>query len=739
MTTAAPGFTRYTQDKCCPICGGWDRMPRGSGQRCYGYLTATGKTAMCTREEKAGNLPLAAGSEAYAHPLHGPCGCGAGEGDSADHSGHRKGTRRRSGGKVEKRYDYRDERGEILFQVERLWPKAFRQRSPDGQGGWREGQGAMREVRLVLYRLPELLADTKRMVFCVEGEKNTDLLRDGFGLPATCNPMGAGKWTAAMVQTLVDRQRVPFIIPDNDPAGIRGADKVATLLHAAGLRPRVLPVLGEREGFDVYDWALEEQGSREQLLEMAKDAPLWIPPNVAPLDLPEMQPSHGGPNGTVNSNGFHHGPDGLPAFTDTRNAERLVERFGEGIRKDFTRGKKRALGGWRLWDGMRWFLDETELIVRRAKEVVNHLPDEIPDHLHHETVKKLQRDCLGCESTGRLHALITNAGNLVATTHADWDSDPWLLNCRNGTVDLHSGELLEHDPARYLSKMAPVDYDPEMPTPVWDAFIERVFAGDQSLIAFVQRAIGLSLVGKVIEHVLFVMYGTGANGKSTFTNVWLELLGDYSRAAGMDLLVETKNPQHPTSIAELVGMRFIATAEVQGQFSERVVKLLTGGDVRNARFLFEDAFTYTPSDTFWLATNHKPTITGNSEGIWRRIRLLPFAVTVPPSEQDAALPAKLRAEFPGILAWAVRGCLDWQRDGLGSADAVDAATATYRGEMDTMATFLADRCVVGPTTRSLLLICTRPSPSGARRSGSATCPSASSGSASGSAASPARS
>jgi P4 family phage/plasmid primase-like protien len=400
-------------------------------------------------------------------------------------------------------------------------------------------------------------------------------------------------------------------------------------------------------------------------------------------------------------NGYHHGPDGMPAFTDTRNAQRFADRFGEHVRKDHTRGKK-ATEGWRLWDGVHWARDQTEVVMLRAKEIVAELAAEIDSYnesagMPANVLAMVRGYALACESTGRLGALLQNAGSLLPATHETWDPDPYLLNCKNGTVDLHTGELLEHRPDRWQAKLAPVDYDPECKTPVWDAFLERVFAGDADLISFVQRAVGVSLVGKVIEHVLFVMYGNGANGKSTFVNVWVSLLGDYSREAAIDLLVEHANPQHPTSIAELDGVRFVAVGELRGQkFDEGLVKALTGGDARNARFMFQDSFVYVPTDTFWMATNHKPNIVGNSPGIWRRVRLLPFEVQIPSEEQDRDLGAKLRAEYPGILAWAVQGCLDWQAHGLGHAAAVDAATAEYRTEMDTLAAFLGDQCVIGP-------------------------------------------
>ena len=411
------------------------------------------------------------------------------------------------------------------------------------------------------------------------------------------------------------------------------------------------------------------------------------------------KPPGGNGNAPEELNGYHHGPDGNPAFTDTRNAERFVERFGEHVRKDHTRGK-RATEGWRIWDGTRWALDQTEVIVLRAKAVVADFGAEIETYRDTNPVAApvlaiLRTAALACESTGRLNALLQNAGSLVPATHETWDPDPYLLNCRNGTVDLRTGELLEHRPDRWQSKLAPVEYDPNCPTPVWDAFLARIFRGDADLVAFVQRAVGLSLVGKVLEHVLFVMYGGGGNGKGTFINVWLQIFGEYGRTAALDLFTETQSPQHPTSIAELTGVRFVATGEGRAnRFDETIIKMLTGGDDRNARYMHQDSFVYTPADTFWLATNHQPSVSRISDGLKRRVRMIPFKVRIPDAEMDGDFLAKLRPEYPGILAWAVRGCLDWQEHGLGHASAVDAATFAYWEDMDTMATFLGDECVV---------------------------------------------
>ncbi len=705
MTTQAP--QRWTATDVCLACGGWPGLPRGQGVRCEGYLTSTGKSFYCTREEHAGALPLDQSKEpaAYLHMLHGKCGCGAGEGYTPDHSGHIKGQRRSEPprGRVETRYPYRDERGELLFEVERWFPKDFRQRSPDPKAasGWTY---STKGVRKVPFRLPELLGDppSPKGILIVEGEEDVNAARDRLGIPATCNPGGAGKWSAAMMQILADRGRIPVILPDHDDldakgrrAGQDGAEKTARLAHELGLRPRMLAPFGDGGGYDLRDW-IRDGGTREQLLELIKAAPVWTPLEALTgsniLSLPHMDGGGGGEN---RENGYHHGPNGLPSFTDTRNAERLVDLCGEVVRKDHTRGGSSVLKGWRLWDGVRWALDETQQVMAKAKAVVKKLPDEVPQGLNSEVQGGLWRAALACESTNRLHALLDNAGHLLPASHETWDQNPYLLNCQNGTLDLRTGDLLAHQPDRYQSKLAPVDYDPAMPTPVWDAFLERVFAGDAELVAFVQRGIGMSLVGAVLEHVLFVMFGRGGNGKGTFIKVWLNLLGEYAREGALDLFTETKYPQHPTSIAELNGVRFVATGEgPQQRFDERVVKMLTGGDVRNARFMHQDAFTYTPSDTFWLATNHEPNVSQISEGIKRRLKMVPFMVRIPDAEMDKDLDEKLRAEYPGILAWAVRGCLEWQAHGLGRAAAVDVATATYWSDMDSFQGFIDECCVL---------------------------------------------
>jgi putative DNA primase/helicase len=222
-------------------------------------------------------------------------------------------------------------------------------------------------------------------------------------------------------------------------------------------------------------------------------------------------------------------------------------------------------------------------------------------------------------------------------------------------------------------------------------------AENDDLIAFIQRAVGMSLMGVIRDHVLSVAYGTGQNGKSTLFNALLDTFGpDYGMKAPLGLLMAKSNEQHPCERADLFGKRFVVCIEVEeGQrFAESLVKELTGGDRIRARFMRQDFFEFSPTHHLFLCVNHKPTVRGTDTGIWRRIRLWPFSIGIPEEEQDKQLPEKLQAERAGILAWAVCGAIAWANNGLAEPDEVRMATAAYRSEQDVLATFIVERCEV---------------------------------------------
>lgn len=284
------------------------------------------------------------------------------------------------------------------------------------------------------------------------------------------------------------------------------------------------------------------------------------------------------------------------------------------------------------------------------------------------------------------------------------DRDPWLLNCPNGTIDLRTGKLRPHRREDFITKMSPVEFDPDALCPLWEAVCRRVFAGNAALIAYWQRLCGLALTGSVAEQILPILYGTGANGKSTMLNVLLDMLGeDYAMKAPPDLLMARRNEGHPTERADLFGRRLVVAIETGegARINETLIKELTGGDKIRARRMREDFWEFHPTHKILLCTNHKPIVRGTDHAIWRRFMLIPFTVKIPDDEQDKALLEKLRRELPGILAWSARGCLAWQEIGLNPPPDVTEATRTYRDEEDVLGGFLAEECVVNPDNREL--------------------------------------
>lgn len=276
------------------------------------------------------------------------------------------------------------------------------------------------------------------------------------------------------------------------------------------------------------------------------------------------------------------------------------------------------------------------------------------------------------------------------------DAEPWLLGCSNGTIDLRTGELLPLAQDHLLTLKSEVAFDAAATCELWLTTLQRVLP-DPEARAFFQRFAGYLLTGSTCEQVLLVAYGSGANGKSTLFNAMAEILGDYAKGAPPGLLLKRHTQTHPTEMAYLRGRRLIVVAESPegARFDEERVKALTGSDPITARGMRQDFFTFSPTHKFALMTNHRPEIRGADNGIWRRVLLLPFEVTIPTVDQDPKLPTKLRREYPGILAWLVRGCLAYQQRGLEPPNCVRAAVEEYREDSDPTARFFAEECVLG--------------------------------------------
>jgi putative DNA primase/helicase len=268
-----------------------------------------------------------------------------------------------------------------------------------------------------------------------------------------------------------------------------------------------------------------------------------------------------------------------------------------------------------------------------------------------------------------------------------------LLNTYGGTVDLRSGKIHEHSRNEYLTKITAAG--PSGDCPLWLSFLDRVTSGDAELRLFLQRMVGYSLTGSTREHALFFLYGTGANGKSVFLTTISGVLGEYAKTAPASSFTARANEQHPTDLAGLRGARFVTASETEdgARWAESKIKSLTGGDKITARFMRCDFFEFVPEFKLVIAGNHKPGLRSVDEAMRRRLLLVPFTVTIPHAERDPGLGEKLRLEFPGILAWAVEGCLAWQRKGLNPPAAVQKATRDYLAAEDAIGEWLEDRCI----------------------------------------------
>jgi putative DNA primase/helicase len=376
-------------------------------------------------------------------------------------------------------------------------------------------------------------------------------------------------------------------------------------------------------------------------------------------------------------------------FTDVGNARRLVLAHGHRFRY------VNAWAQWLVWDGRRFRRDAKGEVVEAAKAVAGSLWARVPGADDVDR-KALARWAAQSESAQRIEAMIklarTEPG--IAVEPDELDAHPWLLNVANGTVDLRTGELRPHRRQDLLTKLAPVDHDPGATCPTWTAFLARIMP-DDDVRAFLQEVVGYALTGVTTEQILVFCFGQGANGKSTLTETLQAMVGDYGRQAEPGLLL-ARQDVHPTGVADLQGARLVVATEVEEgrRLGEATVKQLTGGDRIKARYMRADFFEFTPTHKLFLHGNHRPIVRGTDHAIWRRLRLIPFTVTIPREEQDKHLVSRLTHELPGILMWALQGCLRWQQHGLSQPAAVLAATSDYRSEMDVLGAFLEECCVV---------------------------------------------
>lgn len=346
-----------------------------------------------------------------------------------------------------------------------------------------------------------------------------------------------------------------------------------------------------------------------------------------------------------------------------------------------------AWSQWLIWDGVRWAVDKTLLSVDLARDLCRRAA---------YSANERAAAALGQARTVTAVEKLARSDRRLAADADQWDADPWLLNTPGGVVDLRTGEVEPSNPALHMTKVTGAAPGGDCPT--WLRFLDRITGGDAELQAYIQRVLGYALTGNTSAHAVFFGYGTGANGKSVLIDTVAGILGNYHKTAPIETFTDSGGERHPTELAMLRGARLVTAVETEEgrRWAESRIKTLTGGDRIAARFMRQDFFEYDPQFKLFVAGNHKPGLRSVDEAMKRRFHMIPFAVTIPDGERDPELKDKLRAEWPGILAWMIAGCCEWQRIGLSRPAAVRAATEAYMEAEDALSAWIDQKCERDP-------------------------------------------
>lgn len=390
------------------------------------------------------------------------------------------------------------------------------------------------------------------------------------------------------------------------------------------------------------------------------------------------------------------------APTDIGNAERFAHQHASSAR--YCHQWKQ----WLIWDGARWARDTKGQVFLKAKETIRSIPDEAQTCSGSKRTELLKW-AIKSESSQRVQAMLSLAEKEpgMAVLVEELDANPWLFNVLNGTIDLKTGRLREHDPDDLITKLGGAIFDEEAQCPNFVANLDTVFQGNAALIQYVKRAFGYSLTGVRWEQMILFLLGMGSNGKTLLTSIMLALFGDYGHTIDPGVLMLRRDDRMATGLADCQGKRLLVCSETNDgrRLDEALVKQITGGEAITAERKYENPFTFVPQFQIWFSTNHSPDIRGTDHGIWRRVQLLPFDVRFWDAEKGEEGPAHLQAnkglaevllsELPGILQWALQGCLEWQVDGLTTPEEVRNATAQYREDQDIIGAFIKECCDTG--------------------------------------------
>lgn len=535
---------------------------------------------------------------------------------------------------------------------------------------WWEPKG-VQPATLPLYRLADVLtAPPDTPITLHEGEKCADVAHT-LGYVAVSLAGGASQTDFGTALAPLAGRDV-YLFPDNDTPGRALMQRVGKALTGLARSIHWVTLPGLPDKGDIADWR-QAGGDGATLLD---------PAYVTPFEATEPeQPSF--------------------ARTDAGNGELFAFLHGDAVKFDHRRDR------YLVWAGQWWAEDITEIVTQMAKDAARwryraaeHIDDAEKKHAE-------AKWAIASESRGRIEATLAQARSEppIANAGNGWDANGDLLGAANGVVETRTGTFRQGKQADMITMNTGIPYTQGAQCPRWLRFLDEVFADDTELIDFVWRSIGYSLTGDISEQCLFVCHGSGANGKSVFLAILRALLGNYAYNAPFTTFEMTSRASIPNDLAALADKRLVTAAETSEntRLNEARLKALTGGDPITARFLYHEAFTFEPVCKIWLAVNHLPRVQDDSVGFWRRVRLIPFTQHFEDPEKatgtvrhkaDKGVLKALRGELPGILAWAIAGCLEWQRRGLNPPAAVKVATAAYQADEDPLAQFLVDTCVV---------------------------------------------
>ncbi len=590
------------------------------------------------------------------------------------------------------KFDYHDETGVLLYQVGRIdFPngsKDFRQRRPNGPDRWIYN---LDNVRRVLFNLADVM-EAGEVIFC-EGEKtatawNDDLKAANLYGPTVATTTAQGGKSTLKTDLSPLHGKAVAISHDNNATGEKQRDDVLSAIgtHATC---KVIELPDRGDGGDYVDFRAAGN-PLENALEMIKAAPVWAPTAAKPTDQkakPSAQPE---------TSAVARGPY---ALNEIGNGQRFADANRGLYLFDYTSNR------WRVYVGGVWRYTDGDDVERAAKVIEAQICEEARGENDDDRRSKLYKHAATITKRKTRETMLKDAASELGMSAPpeNFDTQLHLFNVQNGTLDLRTGELRPHTATDLLTKISPINFNPHATAPTWTRALE-LWQSSEEVRLWLQKVIGLTLSGEVFEEMLLLLLGAGNNGKTTLLKTLQKLLGDYAHHAQAESLMKQREGRKAGApapdILAFKGARMLTASEIadDAALHSAFVKDATGRDPLTARGCHDNRLqTFTPQFMLWLVGNHKPKIKDTSNGIWRRVKLVPFDVAIAPEQRDPNLAQKLEAELPGILNWALEGLRLYYEEGLQTPPEIEAATQNYRAEQSPLDGFIHEMCELSPT------------------------------------------